>query len=224
MEEDEQQEIPEQYKGKIKRLRNIPKFKDFTDYQLLQMVLRKEKVKEEQAIQAQSDGPISSKSLDKRFEQKLTLLQQEYGIDMNDSNDVEALKQLVRYLIQQEDVDKDIRNLKETMRDDPITLSRTLKSYGDFQRSLTMSVNELQDRLGITRKVRKEKQADDIPQYIDSLRKRAQDFWNRKTVPIVCSSCSIELARYWINFADLEYNINAQFLCWQCREKVIYVK
>jgi len=219
---DEEQEIPEQYKGKIKRLRNIPRFKDFTDYQLLQMVLRKEKVKEEEKIMAAIEGPVSK--LDKRFEQKLASLQEEYGVDMNDSNDVESLRQLVRYLIQQEDIDKDMSAVKKTLQSDPVTLSRTLKSYGDLQRSLTMSINELQDRLGITRKARKEKQVDDIPQYIDSLRKRAQDFWNRSTLPIECPTCKIELARLWINFTDLEHEINAKFICWQCREQVVYVK
>ena len=219
--EDEQHEIPEGYEGKVKRLRNIPRFKDFTDWELLQIILRREGIKEEQQLAALNEP---TGKLDKRFEQKLTKLQKEYGIDMNDSNDVEALKQLVRYLIQQEDIDKDMSTVKETLKSDPINLSRTLKSYGDLQRSLTMSINELQDRLGITRKARKEKQIDDIPQYIDSIRSRAQDFWKRSTTPITCPNCSIELARYWINFPDMEYSLNAQFECWKCSERVMYVK
>jgi DNA repair ATPase RecN len=220
--DEENQEIPEQYKGKIKRLRNIPRFKDFTDYQLLQMVLRKEKVKEEEQLMAAIDGPTAK--LDKRFEQKLASLQEEYGVDMNDSNDVESLRQLVRYLIQQEDIDKDMSAVKKTLQSDPVTLSRTLKSYGDLQRSLTMSINELQDRLGITRKARKEKQVDDIPQYIDSLRKRAEDFWKRSTTPIECPKCKIELARLWINFPTMSHEITSKWECWQCKEQVLFIK
>jgi hypothetical protein len=214
-------EIPEQYIGKIKRLRNIPRFKSFTDEELLQIILKKEQVKEEQKLVEES-GTTPTR-LDKRFEQKLTKLQKEYGIDMNDSNDVEALKQLVRYLIQQEDIDIDMREIKETLKKDPINLSKTLKSYGDLQRSLTMSINELQDRLGITRKARKEKQIDDVPQYIESLRARAEDFWKRKTVAISCPTCSIELARYWINFPDQEHKMNFNTVCWKCQEEVVYV-
>lgn len=220
---DEEREVPEEYKGRIKRLRNIPKFKDFSEYELLQIILRKEKVKEEQRLLAATSADGSAK-LDKRFEQKLTNLQQEYGIDMNDSNDVESLKQLVRYLIQQEDIDVDMRELKETLKSDPVTLSRALKSYGDIQRSLTMSINDLQDRLGITRKARKEKQVDDIPQYIEALRVRAEDFWKRKTMPIICNNCSIELARFWINFPDMEHRIEGNFVCWKCKENITYIK
>ena len=219
--EDSQYEIPEQYVGRIKRLRNIPRFKTFTDWELLQIVLKKEQIKEEQKLVEES-SPTPTR-LDKRFEQKLTKLQKEYGIDMNDSNDVEALKQLVRYLIQQEDIDIDMRGIKETLKKDPINLSKTLKSYGDLQRSLTMSINELQDRLGITRKARKEKQIDDVPQYIESIRTRAEEFWKRKTVPVICPTCSIELARYWINFPNEEHKVSANFVCWKCREEVVYV-
>ena len=220
MEEDKT--IPEEYIGKVKRLRNIPRFKDFSDYELLQIILRREKIKEEEQLLTMVNGPV--KQLDKRFEQKLTGLQKEYGIDMNDSNDAEALKQLVRYLIQQEDIDKDMSEVKTTLKADPVTLARTLKSYGDLQRTLTMSINELQDRLGITRKARKEKQVDDIPQYIESIRGRAQEFWNRSTTPITCPGCLIELARIWINFIDMEHSVEAKFVCWKCKEQVLYVK
>ena len=219
--EEEQHEIPIGYEGKIKRLRNIPRFKDFTDWQLFQMILRKEQIKEEQKLVTLSEPTAK---LDKRFEQKLAKLQTEYGIDMNESNDSEALKQLVRYLIQQEDIDKDMSGVKETLKADPINLSRTLKSYGDLQRSLTMSINELQDRLGITRKARKEKQVDDIPQYIDSIRTRALDYWKRTTTGITCPNCNIELARYWINFPDQEYSININLVCWKCSEQVMFVR
>jgi hypothetical protein len=223
--EEEKFEIPEEYKGKIKRLRNIPRFRDFSEYELLQIILRKEKIKEEEQLIQMTGGSTSSTTqLDKRFEQKLTSLQKEYGVDMNDSNDVEALKQLVRYLIQQEDTDREIREVKETLKSDPVSLSRTVKAYGDIQRSLTMSINELQDRLGITRKARKEKQIDDIPEYINAIRKRGLDFWKRSTTPIICPNCSIELARFWLNFPDSEHHINTEFVCWKCSEKVLYVK
>jgi tetratricopeptide (TPR) repeat protein len=222
MEEDfSEQEIPEQYNGKIKRLRNIPRFKDFTDWELYQIVLRKEKVREEKQLITITDEAGANK-LSKRFEQKLSALQKEFGVDMNDSNDAESLKQLIRFLIQQEDTDQDIRRVKEELKADPVTLSRTLKSYGDFQRSLTMSINELQEKLGINRKARKEKQTDDIPQYIESLRKRAQDFWKRSTTPITCPTCMIELARIWINFPDMEHELEGRFVCWKCKEQVLW--
>lgn len=216
-----EQEIPEQYNGKIKRLRNIPRFKDFSDWELYQIVLRKEKVKEEKQLTTGIDDASAAK-LNKRFETKLAALQKEFGVDMNDANDAESLRQLIRFLIQQEDTDQDIRRVKEELKGDPVTLSRTLKSYGDFQRSLTMSINELQEKLGINRKARKEKQTDDIPQYIESLRKRAQDFWNRSTTPITCSSCLIELARVWINFPEMEHEIEARFVCWKCKEQILW--
>jgi hypothetical protein len=212
-------EIDPKYQGKINRMRNLAMFKGKTDLEILEHILRKEGEKRVKEVPVKED----SLSYNARYKRLFDRFQTEYGVDMNESNDTEALKLLVKHTLQLETLDKQIQNLQElphmTNED-----TRTLKNLADVQRSLVTSVTELQDRLGISRKARKEKQVDDVPQFIESLKTKAAEFWDRKTVQIRCEKCQIELARYWLNFPKRPLSIKVELECERCEEKVIYVR
>lgn len=165
-----------------------------------------------------AEADSADPSHEKVFQDKFKALQAEYGVDMNNSNDTELLKSLVRLLIQNEKVDKIINKLHEDEELD----TRTLKNLGDYQRTLVTSITDLQDKLGIARKLRKEKQVDDIGQFIEMLRSKANDFFERKTVSVNCERCNIELARYWLNFPKLAKVVHYELECWKCNERIIY--
>jgi DNA-directed RNA polymerase subunit RPC12/RpoP len=202
--------------GKVKKLKNLRMFKDKTDEEIIEYM----QSKPEKPVKISATG---DKGYDSRFNEKFNSLKDEYGVDMNDSNDTEALNLLVRHLIQLENLDKQIQLLQkqESME---IEDSRLLKNLGDVQRSLVASVSELQDRLGITRKMRKEKQVDDIPQYIAALKKKAKTFYDNNTTSIRCEKCGIEYARIWLNFPKLTTKLTAEIECWRCSEQIIYAK
>ena len=201
---------------KIKQLRNLRMFKGKTDEEIVAyMESRPEKPAK---ISATGD-----KGYDARFNDKFNSLKDEYGVDMNDSNDTEALNLLVRHLIQLENINTQIQTLQKQEHME-IEDSRLLKNLGDVQRSLVASSSELQDRLGITRKARKETQVDDIPQYIAMLKKKAKTFYEDNTTTIKCSKCSIEYARIWLNFPKLTTTLTAEIECWRCGEKVVYAR
>lgn len=200
--------------GQIKRLKNIPKFRNFTDEEAEAFLIAKA---EEKASQPPKEynrrGPKPLDDYTKKFNAKFKQLKDEYALDMNNSNDVENLKTYVRLSLQLEDIDEKIRETTD---------ERALKSLNDSQRQLVMSVNDLQEKLGINRKVRKEKQFDDIPQYLKEIRRKARDFWERQTVSVTCPKCSIELARYWLNFPKIQTDVAFEMECWKCHEKVVY--
>ena len=200
--------------GKVKRLRNLRMFRDKTDDEILEYM----QSKPEKPPRVSTTG---DRAYDARFNEKFNSLKDEYGVDMNDSNDTEALNQLVRHMIQAENIDKQILKLQESNSMD-IEDSRLLKNLGDVQRGLVTSITELQDRLGITRKIRKDKQIDDIPQYIEALKKKAKKFYDDNTVSVRCEKCSIEYARIWLNFPKLTKSLNTEIECWRCGEKIIY--
>lgn len=196
---------------KLKRLKNLRMFRDKTDEEIIEY-LNNRPVKRELPT-----GPKEDKTYEAKFRKLFQTYQDEYGIDMNDSNDYESLVNLVRHSLQLERVNDQIIQMQSGDVD-----TRVLKNLGDYQRSLVTSISEFQDKLGITRKTRKEKQLDDVPQFIESLKNKALDFWQRKTVAINCSTCEIELARFWLNFPELSNVINLNLECWKCGEKIIY--
>lgn len=199
--------------GKIARLRNLRHYADKTDDEIREMISQKktETVK----------PPNDDKKYEHRFQEKLKILQSEHGLDMNDSNDKEAVMNLVRQLLQSENVDMDIRYIQEKREKNKDDVS-TLKALGDFQRDIQMTISDLQDKLGISRKVRKEKSVDDIPQFIDSLLVKAKNFWERETVAVDCPKCNIELVRYWLNFPAKTTLVSFTTQCPQCEETVTY--
>lgn len=224
--------IPEEIvsAAKLKRLRNLKYFRDYTDDQIIAYVKNKEKnkvppadpkdiISDEAPAEVKEVLDVSLDEYKKKFETYLKKYRKEFGVDINDANDAESLRALVRYIIQQELIDTAI--LKESSKASGAHPG-TLKALGDFQRTVQQNVNEIQDKLGISRKMRKDKQVDDIPQYLKGLQKRAAEFWERSTVPIRCEKCRIELARYWLNFPDIVDSVTFQLTCDKCKEKIIY--
>jgi len=210
--------------AKLARLRNLKPYKGKTDDEIIKILTEKRAV--DVVEKPKGDNH------DKVFRDKMKILQEEYAVDMNDSNDVESIKTLVRQQIQLEQIQTDIDNIqrKSTRSIDDYN---NLKKLGDFQRLTYISVKELQHELGISRKQRKEKATDDIPKWIDGILDKSKNFMEKKTTVIKCPRCNIELFRYWMNFKDTKGAITRQTLtneiqlslqCWKCEEQVEHIQ
>lgn len=219
------------YTSKIKQMKNLAMFKDKTDEEILEWIKKREERQRNEApekpvrqapTKKAKDEPQSMEDADAEyqalFDSKLEQLKTEYGVDMNNSNDAEMLKSLVEQSIQKDVVNKQIIRLQ---REDELD-TRTLKNLGDYQKGLITTITDLQEKLGINRKQRKEKQIDSIPQFVEQVRTRAADVWKRSTHPVRCENCEIELARYWLNFPDQASLVTFELECWKCGERVVY--
>jgi hypothetical protein len=206
---------------RIARLRNLRPYRDKTDEYIREALIAKSSKPVVKSPKKSTDAP-KEKTYDSRFNEKMKLLLKEFEIDMNSSSDKEALNMLVRTGLQIEDIDKEITELQKgggLSKDD----SLKLKALGDFKRQQVMSVTDISDKLGISRKQRKEKATDDIPQWIDSVLERAKQFYDGKTVAVECPKCMIELFRYWENFPKEQNDIKLNLTCWKCREQIVYI-
>lgn len=208
---------------KMKRLRNLRMFKGKTDEDIFEFYRNRapQPVKPPKVvIEPPTDVVLSGdEQYEKTFKSKLKAMQSEFAIDMNNANDVELLRSLVRHLIQQETVNTQITRLQRSDNVD----TRTLKNLGDYQRSLVASISEIQEKLGISRKQRKDQDNDsDVPTFIADLKARAKDFFDKSTTQIRCEKCGVELARYWLNFPTHTKIVHIEAACWKCGEERIY--
>lgn len=201
--------------AKLRRLRNLGYYKNMTDDEI------KDKIQQKKSNPNPPRIPRIEQEYDDRFQTKIETLQTEFGLDMNDSNDKEMVHNLVKQILQAENADRDILSI-QARTDKTKEDFMTLKALGDFQRDVQVTIADLQDKLGISRKVRKEKSVDDIPQFIDGVLKKAKDFWDRKTMGVFCSKCEIELVRYWLNFPDTTTLASFKVQCPHCLETVTY--
>jgi len=211
---------------KLIKIKNLKMFKNMSDDEIQEYFKNRKSNKPEPPapLVQPEDGDLAAQleydkaEYEKKYKTYMQRYKKEYDADMNDANDVQALEALVRFVIQIEVIDENVRNLQKSKNFD----SRTLKNMGDFQRSVQMSINELQDRLGISRKSRKDRQADDFPAYVKQIQKKASEFWKRTTNPVTCQKCQIELARFWLNFPDNVDVAHFEIMCEKCKEKVVY--
>ena len=234
--EEEKEQVQEEAEifvseAKLKKLRNLKMFREWTNEQIIDWVRTREKNKLPPANPRDvvKDAPptvptealaITEDEYNKLFKKYLTRYRRELGVDMNNANDAESLRSLVRYAIQLDLINKAILNEQRKVNPYP----QTLKGLGDFQRTVQQNINESQDRLGVSRKQRKDREhGDDITEYTRMLQEKARNFWERKTVPVRCEKCRIELARYWLNFPDMSQSIKFELTCDRCHEKVLYV-
>jgi hypothetical protein len=219
------------YTSKIKQMRNLALFKDKTDEEIIAWIKNREArqtveeaekpVRIPKAAPSKKETPEAQDAkYEEDFNSKLEYLKNEYGVDMNNSNDAEMLRSLVQQMIQKDVVNTQIIKLQR----EPELDTRTLKNLGDYQKGLITTIADLQEKLGINRRQRKEKQVDSIPQFVELVRSRARDVWQRSTHPIRCEACEIELSRYWLNFPEKTRAVNFEIECWKCGELVVYAR
>ena len=201
---------------KLKRVKNLKMFKGKTDEEIREYYRNRDPKPE--LIEA--DTPISAiiddQEYDRKIQKKVKTLKDEYG-DLNES-DMELIRTLARLSVQLELSDKMIMRMQQ---EDEID-TRNLKNLGDYQRQLVQSINEIQDKLGIARKQRKEKQVDDVAIFMTELKTKAKTFFDKKTIQVRCEKDKIELARYWLNFPDNVHTVHFEIKCWKCGEEMVY--
>lgn len=209
------------FDAELRKMKNLKPYQNKTDEELREILVKR---REKKDISEEPKGrKKKSDEYDERFNEKLTHLQTEFALDMNSSNDVESLKLLVRLQIQNENLSDDIDDIQRL----PSRTSedyRNLKNLGDVQAGVVRSINELQDKLGINRKQRKEKAEDDIPQFITGLLDKAKREFDAKTTVIYCPKCQIELYRFWLNFPQMENKMDISLTCWKCKEQILYAR
>lgn len=201
---------------KMKRLRNLKMFKGKSDEEIYEFYRNREpKATLPQIPEDELIIPDDKASYERKFQKKVKTLKDEYG-DLNES-DMELIRTLARLSVQLELSDKMIIDMQQ---DDVDT--RNLKNLGDYQRQLVQSINDIQEKLGIARKQRKEKQVDDVAIFMQDLKSRAKTFFDKKTIVIRCEKDQVELARYWLNFPDYADLVHFEGKCWKCGEKRVY--
>lgn len=203
---------------KAKQMKNLLPYRNKSEEELIEIIKTREA-----GTTTKKTGPKTRDDYDRRFAMKLNDLMTEFAVDMNDANDKEALHNLARLQIQNENAARSIDDIqrKDTLRDEDY---RSLKNLGDFQTGVSRSIIELQDKLGISRKQRKEKQVDDFPKFMESLLQRGAKMFEEKTTKIMCPKDMVELARVWYNFPNKNNETQMSLECPQCGEQIEYAR
>lgn len=173
----------------IKKLRNLPQYKDMTDEELQALVLEKE-----------NSSEVIIQDLEARSQRMMQMFEEDYDLTDLKINDREVLKSLIRDILALEDYDKQISELRASGIDanNLLAVEKIQKVMSDLRKG----ISDAQNDLSITRKHRKSDQETSVIAYIESLKEKARKFYQAKMSYVLCPKCNTLLATIWTLYPE----------------------
>jgi len=176
-----------------KSLRNLIQFKDMSDKEF-----------EEAFAQMQSESKEKQKNKEeylKKFDAKLREFEKDYEIGDLKYNDKQMLNSLIEGLLSLEDLEEHSRRMrgKEILDEDDIEDLRKLTFIISKFRS---DVSKIQSDLRIIRKGRESEKDLTVLNYVETLKAKAKEYYEKKMNYVFCPKCRQLLFTGWFLFPD----------------------
>jgi len=143
-----------------------------------------------------TQGITTSVEWEDRIKDKIGQFGKDYDLDELNSNDMMLLRSLAQSFLSLEDfelISYNLRKQKVISYEDLPILEKVSKIMSD----LRSDISKLQDDLKITRKIRKSEKEQTVIAYIESLKKKAREFYEQKMLYVFCPSCNMLLGTLW---------------------------
>jgi thiol-disulfide isomerase/thioredoxin len=159
--------------GRLKRLRNLPQYKDKSDEDII--------------------DSIKGRPFIKKVEDEIKLLSQDYDLSSMKKNDMDLLNMMARAKVRLEDEE----SILQRAIADGVMASTEARDFEQRLSTMRRDVMSLQKALGITRAERKSASEEDPRLFIASLNERAKHFLEQKLAYIYCPDCHMLAATMW---------------------------
>ena len=176
-----------------KSLRNLIQYKDLSDSEF-------EEVWQEHKKSSDEKRRKEERYL-KRFSQKMTEFEKDYELGDLKYNDKQMLNSLIEGLLSLEDLEEHSRKIREKdfLTEDDIEDLRKLTFTISKQRT---DLSKIQDDLKIARKGRESEKDLSVLNYIETLKKQASEFYEKKMNYVFCPKCKQLLFTGWFLFPE----------------------
>jgi hypothetical protein len=175
------------------KLRNLAQYKNMPEDEF------------EELFEKKLAGVETNKNFESRVSRKIKEISSSYELDDMNSNDIVTLRSLAQALINLEDYEQAAYNLRTDggINLDNITLVEKLSKV---QSDLRRDIGEFQDDLKISRRIRKSDKEQSVVEYLDSLKKKAKEFYESRASYIYCPKCNKLLATIWTLYPEEKVN------------------
>jgi hypothetical protein len=193
----------EQLIGRDKnRMRNLKQYKDLSDEEFDKVfgdLIDADTA--EQVLLLRTDEEI-----EELVDEKLGEFGEDYDLSDMKINDRLVLRNLIRSIISLEDFEDISINLRSNTlnRDNVIVFDR----LSNIMSRLRSDISDMQNDLGLTRKMRKDSREEDFISYLENLKAKARKFYKQKSLHIFCPECKFLLATVWLLYPDAENEID----------------
>jgi len=190
------------------RLRNLNQYKDMSDNDFDNMF-------ETNFTEEEIDDAVMNEELDKRFQEELNKIKNDYDLDDMKANDLMQLRSLILATIQLEDLEHVAMSLRDTVTDSTVM---RLEKVNRIMSSLRADISTISNDLQITKKVRNRSKETSVINRWNDLGKKALEFYKQKHLYIFCEECKLLLSTVWLLYTDEQEN-TLHLVCNRCGAK-----
>jgi hypothetical protein len=177
-----------------KSLRNLTQYRDLSDEEF------------DEAMKTRILRGARNLEYEERIELKLKEFEDDYDLDDLKANDRMTLRHLAQAIITLDDLETflyELRTSEDGIKPSNISLIDRLSNQMSKLRS---DISKFQDDLKIVRKTRKSDKEASVIAYLDSLKRKAKEFYDQRMTFIICPECNMLLATVWTLYDDEEKN------------------
>lgn len=181
-----------------RRLRNLVQYKNLTDEEF------------EQAMDELQKVPVANVGdFEKRVEEKMEALEQDYDLVGMKANDMDTLISLSKAFVALEDFEISLVTLREVEDATQLIFNLTMiEKLGDIISKTRKDISIMQNDLGISRKIRKSSDEDSIRDQLINLKKKAMKFYEKKMQYVYCEKCNMLLLTAWFLYPKSKNKIS----------------
>ncbi len=187
-----------------RKMRNLVQYRDLTD-------------EEFEAVMGDMEAEklLSPEVLEKRVDEKLEKLAEDYDMDDMKSNDMVQLRALVLAMIQLEDLELDVWRARQEITTTSVQVVEKLNKTISVLRD---DISKISNDLQLTRKIRKQSRETSVLDAINDLRSKARVFYQERMLYVFCPNCKMLLSTLWLQYSSEEYN-KLSLKCNRCNHK-----
>ena len=177
----------------IKRLRNLPQYKDMPEEEL--DILIENKVL----------NLTRHEDFERRIEEQIEEFGKDYDLSDLKINDMLTLRALAQAYITLQDLENywyGLRTTKELQLDNMLDMDK----LNNMMSKLRSDISKMQDDLRMTRKARKGDTEETVLSELERLKQAASEFYEERMSYIFCPKCNMLLATIWTLYPNESQN------------------
>lgn len=187
-----------------KKLRNLLQYRDMTDDEFNEFFDK----------EYGESGELNQilDELDRRVDEKIKELGEDYALEDMKANDMMQLRALVLAILQLDDIENETYFLRQNITESNILV---LEKLNRMASTLRTDISNTSADLQLTKKIRSKSKEASVQLRWESLTEKAFEFYKRKMLYLFCPDCKMLLSTVWLMYPDNKTNV-IKLKCERC--------
>jgi RNase P subunit RPR2 len=178
------------------RVRNLEQYQDMSDDEF--------ETEFQRLYGSEVPNTVNFDELDKRIQEHIEQLGEDYDLDDMKINDKIQLRELVLSMIQVEDLEMTVYEERQNI--DPSNII-VLEKLNKMLSTLKSDISNISEDLQLTKRARDRSQSTSVVERWKELSQKAHEFYKRKMLYIFCTKCRMLLSTVWLNYTECTENM-----------------